>query len=458
MAKFMLSCFAAAIFSCVSASAQNFKQEINLSGLGIAGADCKPFGIAFNPTNNLLYVAVSGSFGSNNNVVAVIDPVTDSVMTSIPVGLYPEDIAFSAISGNGAVTNSTSGSVTFFDNSNNVTSTLQLPDPFGIGSCYPFGITYSAGYYYVGTVDGSGEVYVIDAVTEQLMPGKTISTGYKSIGRMVESQTGLLISTTAYNATWSGSTAGVYGYQSNASSSRHTNYFSADNIGSFPSASDITIGSTGKIFMTGIDFDGKLYVINNDGTPARVIDAHGHNGYGLATSQDQSVVALCELATGSIVLFDAHNEEYYSQISFIGMANDAVFAAGKLYVTDQSNERVMVYDQIPTFVDRGEHSGDLDISNSAPTAGDTVSVSLHGINGNAVWLVGATSYGVTTHNGVSFDIGPSVFLYGTGASSYQMTRTVPNNPVLVGRHFYFQGAFSDGFALNTTEPAVLIIQ
>jgi DNA-binding beta-propeller fold protein YncE len=459
MNKLLLGCLSAVIFICASASAQNFKQEISLSGFGDPNATAKPFGIAFNPSNNLLYVSIAGSFGANNNVVAVINPTNDAVVSTIFVGLFPEDIAFNPMTGGGAVTNSTSGTVTFFNIYNTVSSTLQLPDPFGIGSCYPFSITYANGYYFVGTVDGSGEVYAIDATTNLLTPSMGFSTNYKSIGRMASmNPADLLVTTTEYNFSWSGSTGGLLSHSINGNNAdRQVNYFSQDNVGVFPSASDLSLAN-GKIFMTGIDFDGKLYIVNQDGTPARAIDAHGHNGYGLATSFDNSLVVMCELATGTVVFFDAENEEYFSEVSFAGMANDAAFALNKLYVTDQANERVMVYDQLPSFVNRNEHDGTLVINNSAPSLGDQIGITLSGNVGKPVWLVGGSTSTATFHNGIEFAIGPTLSLYGSGNTTYFMGRTVPTNSALSGRHFYVQGAVSDGSVIRTTLPAVLIIQ
>ncbi|MDE0586474.1 MAG: hypothetical protein OSB63_07630 [Planctomycetota bacterium] len=458
MNKRLLSCLSAVIIICVSASAQTFKYEIDLSGLGDPSAISKPFGASYNEANGLLYVAIAGSFAANNNVVAVINPATDLVVATIPVGSFPEDIAFDSTTGDGAVTNSTSGSVTFFDNSNNVISTLQLPDPFGIGSCYPFGITYHSGHYFVGTVDGSGEVYAIDATTHTLEPSYGFSTNYKSIGRMSVKSSNLLVATTEYNSTWSGATGGVYTHEIfGASTGRQVNYLTQDNLGTYPSASDMTPAIDG-VFMTGLDFDGMLYITDSDGAPIRAIDAHGHNGYSLATSSDDTLLAMCELTTGAVVFFDAVNEEYVGELTFAGMPNDAVFASDKLYVTDQANERVMVFDQLPSFVDRFDHDGSLSISNSAPSLGDTVTINLTGNPQETVWIVGAASGTATTFNGVNFLIGPNLINYGSSKTNHTITRTIPNNPALSGRHFFLQGAIRDNTVIRTTKPFVLIIQ
>ena len=140
------------------------------------------------------------------------------------------------------------------------------------------------------------------------------------------------------------------------------------------------------------------------------------------------------------------------------MPNDAVFASDKLYVTDQANERVMVFDQLPSFVDRFDHDGSLSISNSAPSLGDTVTINLTGNPQETVWIVGAASGTATTFNGVDFLIGPDLINYGSSETNHTITRTIPNNPALSGRHFFLQGAIRDNTAIRTTKPFVLIIQ
>jgi hypothetical protein len=201
-----------------------------------------------------------------------------------------------------------------------------------------------------------------------------------------------------------------------------------------------------------------LYITDDNGAPIRAIDAHGHNGYSLATSADATLLAMCELTTGTVVFFDAVNEEYIGAFTFSGMPNAAAFTPDKLYVTDQANERVMVFDQLPSFTDRFDHAGSLSISDSAPSLGDTVTINLSGNPQETVWIVGASSATATTFNGVDFLIGPNLINYGSNETTHSITRTIPNNPTLSGRHFFLQGAIRDNNVIRTTKPLVLIIQ
>ena len=47
-----------------------------------------PYGVAINPTNGLVYVANAGS-----NTVSVINPATNTVVATIPVGNGPSGVA-----------------------------------------------------------------------------------------------------------------------------------------------------------------------------------------------------------------------------------------------------------------------------------------------------------------------------------------------------------------------------
>ena len=59
-----------------------------------------PFGIAFNPNNGNMYVTNAGG-----NTVSVINPSTNTFMSTIPVGSAPFGIAFNPNNGNMYVTN-----------------------------------------------------------------------------------------------------------------------------------------------------------------------------------------------------------------------------------------------------------------------------------------------------------------------------------------------------------------
>ena len=48
-----------------------------------------PFGIAYNPKNNNIYVTNYGS-----NTVSIINPTTNSVIDTIPTGTNPAGIAY----------------------------------------------------------------------------------------------------------------------------------------------------------------------------------------------------------------------------------------------------------------------------------------------------------------------------------------------------------------------------
>ena len=452
-------------FGVTSINGQSFKQAISLNGLGDPTADAKGFGIAYNPNNQLVYASITGSFSSPNNAVAVINPATDSIIATFDVGLFPEDIAFIPGTNIGAITNSTSGTVSIFEGTNTshqVIQTVQLPDSFGFGTCYPFGITFHEGYWYVSTVDGSGEVYAIDTNTYQVDLNAGFSTEFRLNGRMVSTsipgrppQNQLLVGTTIYNSTFTGATAGIYN-----SNDVQINYLINDNFA--PSTSDFAQHSDGRIFVGGL-FEGNLFVCDAEGNPLRTIDCNGFNAYGLGLSEDESLLVMCDLYDTSLAFVDVANETFISDISIsalgYGVPNDAVFALGKLYVSDQGSENVLVFDQIPSFTPNNNYAGDVLISNPTPKGGELVTVTMQAARNQMGWLIGSNDDIATNSNGISFLIGPNLNLYASGLNMCRASKTVPNNPAVIGRQFHFQGVTYDANgSLTTTAPRMIIIQ
>ena len=192
--------------------AQDFSHDISLSGIG-APAAANPFGLAFEPSTNRLYVAVAGTFSDSNNYVAVFDAATDTLLRTLQVGLYPEDIAFTYdANGNlawGAVTNSSSGSVTVWDASDDVVAEISLPDPLGLGTCFPFGITAGGPGFLVSTIDGTGDIHAIDIASMSYHPTAGIAAPFAAAGRLKVSHGSVWVPTTRYTPSWEGSEGGL---------------------------------------------------------------------------------------------------------------------------------------------------------------------------------------------------------------------------------------------------------
>jgi YVTN family beta-propeller protein len=131
-----------------------------------------PFGIAFNPNNGNMYMT-----NFNSDSVSVINPSTNTVISTIPAGPVPFGIAFNPNNGNMYVTNAGNNTVSVINPSTN-TFVATIP----VGSV-PFGIAFNPnnGNMYV-TNAGGKTISVIAPLTMTYSAGcnGTIDTGHAS--------------------------------------------------------------------------------------------------------------------------------------------------------------------------------------------------------------------------------------------------------------------------------------
>jgi YVTN family beta-propeller protein len=128
---------------------ENNPQHGFVTGILPLPAGSAPFGIAFNPNNGNMYMT-----NFNSDSVSVINPSTNTVISTIPVGSAPFGIAFNPNNGNMYVTNAGNNTVSVINPSTN-TFVATIP----VGSA-PFGIAFNP---------NNGNMYVTNA------GGKTIS-------------------------------------------------------------------------------------------------------------------------------------------------------------------------------------------------------------------------------------------------------------------------------------------
>lgn len=464
-----LASFALALFASPAAAAQTFQGAIDLSGLGDPLASAKTFGIAYEPDQDHLYVSISGDFITPNQAVVVIDPNTDTVLHTIDVGVFPEDIAFAYDSLGalryGAVANSTSGSVTFWDANWQVVATVILPDPLGFGTSYPFSLEVLGDHVFVSTQDGSGEVYAIDLNTLSLDPAAGFPLGNQSASRMDHLGDELWLTTTRYDLGFAGADGGLWRQQTAGTPSQSSLLLASQHdFGLYPSASDVLLHPDGRAFLTGLDFSGRLFVLDSLGQPERVIDMEGVGGYGLALSADGYLLAVTGLAANELLLVDVRNEQLWSRTQTTGLGlgygqpNAAVFAHNKLYVTVQADEAVLVFDQLPSMVDEQRYHGSLQVDLSAPSGGESLTIDAQGFGQELVALLLAESAAPSLFHGVSLDIGPTPRILAMGAGQVQRSFTMPPVVQQVGRSIYLQAYVEEQGVGKLTRPAVVILQ
>jgi YVTN family beta-propeller protein len=445
-------------------AAQSFSHGISLAGLG-NGAPGRSFGIAYEPTQDRIFVAVCGDFLTPNDVVAVIDPATDTVVSTIQVGLFPEDIAFHYDAlGNleyGIVTDSTSGTLTVWDAALQPVATVALPDPFGFGSCYPFGLVVAGAHAWVGTVDGSGAVYAVDLGTLQENPLLSRTHGGLSYGRLHASNGELWMPASRYTPSFSGSGGGLarrplYGA---AVETLLTGF--SDGASRFPAGQDLALLADGRAFLGGTWFDGRIQVLDADGELLRSIQTGGSGAQGLAVDAAETLLAAADVAADKVHLVDLGSETVLVEIG-VGawgtQPNDVLLLNGKLYVTCQGSEEILVFDNLPPSGGPAAHDGTLTVSDTSPAPGTTVQVDLTGHPGLPVTLLSASGLGGGSFQGLALALDSSTTLRATGSGSLTASIQVPARAALRGRTVFLQGVVDAGATLATTWPTTVVVQ
>ncbi|MCH2101117.1 MAG: beta-propeller fold lactonase family protein [Planctomycetes bacterium] len=465
--RIIVSALASFTLTAAPLTAQQFSQDIPLSGLG-NGNSAKPFGIAYEPGLDRIFVAVAGAFGAENNVVAVIDPNTDTVVSTIPVGLYPEEIAFGYDTNGallyGAVTNSTSGTVTIFDPNLNVRGEVTLPDPFGFGTCYPFGIAWDGGIerFYVSTLDGTGDVHSVNPATLTTSPIAPYNAVSSSGSRLLVHAGRLWNGATRYNASFSNSDSFVVNFKISSKASEEV-LIANETRHFYPSVQDIIALPNNDVLVGGLGFNGYLYHFDVNGTLLSTHHLKNASGaHGLAIGPQGRLLAICDLVTDTLVLYDMDERTELSAtaMSSIGLGygqpNNAVFVNKKLYVTSQATEEVVVFNNLPSPPPGSGYAGQLTISNSTPSLGDSVTIE---VTGNGLVALAQSREGVkTNYRGLNADIGPQINLLGVSSTTYNESAAVPNNPALRGLRLWYQGAVDLDSTPQPTEPRALIVQ
>lgn len=134
------------------------------------GAPDHPFGLNVTPDGTQYHVAIAGSFSSPNNGVAVYDRTLNQVTGRLPVGLFPEEIAYTYGGGIAPtvqsmfVTNSTDSTVSVLDGNGTPVTTIPLGT-----SNFPFGIALSPDQRRLAVTTKNGVVFAVDAATHAVL-------------------------------------------------------------------------------------------------------------------------------------------------------------------------------------------------------------------------------------------------------------------------------------------------
>lgn len=281
-----------------------------------ATSSAGPWSGKLSPDGQQLFVTLTGlvgTFGQENCRVARVNASTDVVSGSFSVGLFPEEIAWTTAGQQilaGFVSDSTSGTVTVFDAAGQVLDTIFLPDPFEFGSCFPFGLATAPDQQrvYVGTVDGSGNIYALDTATLEVQESETLNVP-GTHGRLAFFGRRLVVPVTEYDPFFTSSEAKVVFVDP-------ADPFSAVTVpipsgATFPSAQDVAIRCDGRVFLAGISLGARIHVL--DARSQSYVGwfpstTSGGLQQGLALSA-RGLLAVADYATEEIAFVDSWTEQ-----------------------------------------------------------------------------------------------------------------------------------------------------
>jgi len=459
---------ALAVLSLLAAptAAQTLTAEIPMSGLGTGFGGT--FGIAYEPNTDRVYVAVSGSFGAPNSVVAVVDATTKTVLHTIPVGGFPEDVAFAYdANGNllyGAVTNSNDGTVTVWDDQDQVVATVALPDPLGFGTCYPFGIVADDTYFWVTTVDGSGMVYAVSIATLAHDPAADLALGSgRTLARPALVGNEIWVPYAENLPGFAGSEGGLARADRTSGVLLDSWMFRRrDDFTAWPSGQDVAVLPDGRGVLAGLDFGGRLATTDAGGVLDRFVHLGLADGYGLGLHDTGDWLAVATFNHEKVLLVDLVAEEVATELIVAGLGvgnhqlpNDATFVGDEFWVTCQGSEYVLVFSGLPMPGPAPAWQGTLTVSDPTPAPGSALTLTVTGSPGETCALLYSDGTTPTLYRGQEFAIGPNPVVLAVGTGQVQRTLTVP---AATGRQVFLQGYARIGGVDGLTAPKAVVVQ
>ena len=321
-----------------------------------ATTNAGPWSARLSPDGQDLFVTLSGpvgSFGMENCLVARVDAGTGAVSGSSSVGLFPEEVAWTKAGAvrTGFVTNSTSGTVTVIDAQGQVQDTIVLPDPLEFGSCFPFGIATSPDQQrvYVGTLDGSGEIHVLDPASHSVVDTLVVPGGH---GRLAFFGRNLVVPVTEYDPFFTSSVASVVFVDPADPEGAVT--VAIPSPSTFPSAQDVAIRCDGRVYLSGLSLGSSIHVLDARtrsyvGAIPATTSGGLHQGLALSPA---GLLALADYASEELAFFDAWTEQPLALVDLSMLPDvhvdpeELVFSkdGGRLWAVCNGSDSLAVFD------------------------------------------------------------------------------------------------------------------
>ena len=309
--------------------------HLSLGGLlGCSASSVLPWSLSFSPAEDTAYVSLFGGLiGNGGCLIAKVDVATRALDGLIQVEESPEEIVFTTFPNGsmryGWVTCSSESTVVVFDAQDEIVASIAIPVESGTGwpTAFPFGLAVSEDQsrVYVGTLDGSGRVLVLDGRVPALLPWETLHLGTdRSFGRLIVSGDELLLPATRYHASGQGSTAEViFVDPGQVGGAVALPLASADDGTTFPSAQDMALACDGRLFVVGFDMGPQIIVVNRftksiAGTLPTFTGQPMGKFQALALSS-KGLLAVADFFTHEVSLYDIWGEHW------LGMVDDSAY-------------------------------------------------------------------------------------------------------------------------------------
>jgi len=310
----------------------SYSHEVDLSPFLQCGGAATPFSIAYTPDGSRAYATLFGGLVGNGGCVVVrLDPQTLAVEASITSGESPEELAFVTWPDGsmrlGFVTDSSSSTVTVFDEFDQVVATIPIPfDPQATyATAFPYGLAVSPDQsrVHVGTGDGQGFVHAIDVATLSLDASARIDLGADhGAGRMAFAGELLVIPATEYLPNFTGSSAKVCVVDPLQPGVVRSLVLGSNSTGVlFPSLQDVAIDCGGRAWLAGFDLGPRVFVVDPSaaGGPVLVRRVRTETSQsagkfqGLGLSPD-GILWVGDLYTAELSLIDVRRERWIETI------------------------------------------------------------------------------------------------------------------------------------------------
>jgi len=340
--------------------------DIDLSSyIGCSAGSALPWSAAFAPDRSSVYVSLfGGTIGGSGCLIVRIDPNSKAVLSAFSVDEGPEEIVFTTRPDgtwrHGWVSCSSASSVVVFDRSNHVVASIAIPFASGSGwsTAFPFGLAVSPDQscVYVGTLDGSGKIWVIDAISRVLLPSETVSLGVgRGFGRLCFADDDLVVPSTLFHSGWQGSTAEVF-FVDPADPGGATRIELATSSSSFlfPSPQDVALLCDGRLFVAGFDMGANLFVFD---APTRSLlrtlptfTSQPDGKFQSLGLSSRGLLAVADYWTNELTLYDAWREEWLGLVdssastAYHAQLNELVFDPDgrELWVPSFASENLAV--------------------------------------------------------------------------------------------------------------------